>query len=85
MTAEERPVRVEAYAGASYPERPLRVEWQGQMRQVIEILHLWREPERRYFVLILESLPSEGRADIRLRLCYHLRQDSWSARQLGGF
>ena len=42
MTEEERPLRVEAYAGASYPGRPLRVEWQGQMREVVEIQHQWQ-------------------------------------------
>ncbi|MBI1885839.1 MAG: hypothetical protein HYS09_05960 [Chloroflexi bacterium] len=77
MSAEESPVRVEAYAGARYPERPLRVEWQGVMREVIEIERQWQEPERRCFVLTLEG-------DTRLRLCYYFRHDAWSASELGG-
>jgi len=69
--SEERPLRVEAYAGSRYPERPLRVEWQEQMREVLKIHREWREPDRNYFVLTIEG-------DIHLRICYHSRQDFWS-------
>ncbi len=80
MTAPDAPetvVRVEAYAGARYPERPLRVYWQGEVRAVMEVEHQWQEPQRRCFRVTLEG-------DIRLLLCYHSRQDVWFARQIEG-
>ncbi len=68
-------LEVEAYAGASYPERPLRVRWQGQMREVMDIERQWQEPERRCFVVSLTG-------DIRLRLCYDYANEAWQAEPL---
>ncbi len=39
-------LRVEAYAGAAYPERPLSVERDGRAVAVDEVLAQWREEER---------------------------------------
>jgi hypothetical protein len=63
-------VKVEAYAGAFYPEEPRRVRWQGRWHQVREILRRWQEPGRRYFVVVLEG-------DIRALLCYYRDIDGW--------
>lgn len=39
-------LRVEAYSGASYPERPTAVEIDGVRVPVAEVLVQWREQER---------------------------------------
>ena len=43
---------VKAYAGASYPERPLSVRWQGRWRTVTRVESERREPERRCFTVL---------------------------------
>ncbi|MBI2912706.1 MAG: hypothetical protein HYY03_02160 [Chloroflexi bacterium] len=77
-------VEVEAYAGTSYPERPLRVRWLGGWRRVLRVEHQRQEPDRRCFSVLLEPLPADGRGDIRLRLCYHYANDAWQAERLAG-
>ena len=76
-------VEVEAYAGASYPERPIRVRWRGRWHRVLAVQHQHREPHRRCFTVLLEALPSEPPGDIRLRLCYDYANDAWQADPLG--
>lgn len=44
---------VGAYAGASYPERPLWVERDGQRIDVAGVLARWREEERIGFRVVL--------------------------------
>jgi hypothetical protein len=39
-------IDVEAYAGASSPERPLRIRLNGGPLDVVEVLAQWREEER---------------------------------------
>jgi hypothetical protein len=39
-------LRVGAYAGASYPERPLWIERDGERVDVAEVESQWREQER---------------------------------------
>jgi len=73
---------VKAYAGASYPERPLSVRWQGRWRTVTRVESERREPERRCFTVLLA--PEPGADDIRLRLCYHYANDAWQAEQIEG-
>ncbi len=77
-------VDVEAYAGASYPERPLRIRWRGRWRRVLSVEHQHQEPHRRCFTVLLEPLPASRRGDIRLRLCYHYANDAWQAERLPG-
>ncbi|HEU4758713.1 MAG TPA: hypothetical protein VFT91_01910 [Dehalococcoidia bacterium] len=73
-------VEVEAYAGAAYPERPLRVRWHGRWRGVLALESEHREPGRRCFAVLVEG----ARRDIRLRLCYDYANDAWQAERLGG-
>jgi len=70
-------VTVEAYAGARYPERPLRVLWRGRWRAVKELTAQWQEPERRCFVVILED-------DTKAVLCYYQGADAWELRLAAG-
>lgn len=37
---------VEAYAGARYPERPLRVLWRNRWRTIAEVEHQEQHPDR---------------------------------------
>ncbi len=67
---------VEAYAGTSYPERPLRVFWRDRWRTISEVEHQEQHPDRRCFTVRLT--PDRQRDDIRLRLCYHYQNDAWS-------
>lgn len=77
-------VKVEAYAGTRYPERPLRVRWRGGWRRVLKVEQQRQEPDRRCFTVLLEPLPSDRRGDIRLRLCYDYANDAWQAEPLAG-
>jgi len=80
MSRPPRP-QVEAYAGARYPERPLRVLWRGRWRNVGRVEHQEQQPDRRCFSVRLE--PDElSRDDTRLRLCYDYANDAWSVRPL---
>ena len=67
---------VEAYAGSSYPERPLRVFWRDRWRAIAEVEHQERQPQRRCFTVRLA--PEGEQDDTRLRLCYDYRNDAWS-------
>jgi hypothetical protein len=64
-------LRVEAHAGASYPERPRRVELGGRPVDVIDVIAQWREEERLGFRVRLE-----GGAE--LLLYYVPELDIWS-------
>jgi hypothetical protein len=65
-------LRVEAHAGASYPERPEWVTWKGRRAKVETVEGQWREPGRLLFRVRLE----DGR---RLLLAYRESDDSWAA------
>lgn len=65
-------VRVEAYAGASYPEEPRRVEAGGRMLEVERVIARWREQDRLGFRVRL-------RDDGELLLYYVPEFDLWSA------
>ncbi len=75
MDVQNVNVEVEAYAGAAYPERPLRVRWRGRWRRVLALVSEHREPGRRCFTVRLAG----GRRDIELRLCYDYADDAWQA------
>ena len=77
-------VDVEAYAGANYPERPLRIRWRGRWHRVLSVEHQHQEPHRRCFTVLLEPLSAGRRGDIRLRLCYDYANDAWQAERLAG-
>ena len=72
---------VEAYAGSSYPERPLRVFWRRRWRDIAQIEHQERHPDRRCFIVRLVA-SRRTRDDTRLRLCYDYAHDAWSAEPL---
>lgn len=76
MTADGL-VEVEAYAGVNYPERPLRVHWQGAWRRVLSLEHQHQEPDRRCFIVLLDG-------DTCLRLCYHYANNIWRAEPFAG-
>ncbi len=72
--AEE--VAVEAYAGAYYPQRPLRVRWRDRWWDVRQVLGEARRPGQRTFLVALED-------DVRVTLCYYEGQDRWALRPFG--
>lgn len=49
-----RPLQVECYAGVKADETPRRFRWEGEWREVTEILDRWHQ---------IESLPEWPRAD----------------------
>jgi len=63
-TPEAAPVRVEAYAGASYPEHPLAVWLDGQRLEVLRVIRQWRTPDALHFLVEVESL---GRVELIYR------------------
>ena len=63
-------IHVEAYAGASYPERPIAVWRQGQRLDVMEVLRSWRTPDGLHFLVEIEKI---GRAE----LSYRYQEDGW--------
>jgi len=78
MSQTPRPI-VEAYAGARYPERPLRVFWRGRWHNVDRVEHQEQHPDRRCFTVRLA--PDDlSQDDTRLRLCYDYANDAWSVR-----
>lgn len=64
-------VRVGAYAGASYPERPQWVEVEGARSEVASVESAWREDDRLGFLVTLR----DGR---RVLLYYVPNNDLWS-------
>ena len=64
-------LRVGAYAGQRYPERPLWVELDGRRVDVASVESEWREEERLGFRVTLR----DGR---RLLLYYVPNEDLWS-------
>jgi hypothetical protein len=64
-------LRVGAYAGQRYPERPQWVELDGRREEVASIESEWREEERLGFLVKLR----DGR---RLLLYYVPNEDIWS-------
>ena len=74
---------VEAYAGARYPERPLRVFWRGRWRIVDRVEHQEQRPDYRCFAVRLAA-DELTQDDTRLRLCYDYANDAWSIRPSRG-
>ncbi len=64
-------IRVEAYAGASYPERPLVVWWCNQRLVVKQVVRSWRTPQELHFLVEIETLG-------RVQLKSHHRTDTWT-------
>ncbi len=64
-------LRVGAYAGQRYPDRPQWVELEGQRIEVASVESKWREEERLGFLVTLR----DGR---RLLLYYVPNEDMWS-------
>ncbi|NOX63795.1 MAG: hypothetical protein GXP42_17865 [Chloroflexi bacterium] len=50
------PLRVEAYAGARYPERPIAVWMEGERLAVLELIRSWRTPDALHFLVDVERL-----------------------------
>jgi hypothetical protein len=68
--------RVRCYAGASYPERPIAFEWEGQWLEVAKLLRRARTPEGLRF----DVLAKDGRT---YRLVWDVDGDSWSIMKSG--
>ena len=64
-------LRVGAYAGQRYPERPLWVELAGQRIEVASVESEWREEERLGWLVTLRDAR-------RLLLYYVPNEDLWS-------
>jgi hypothetical protein len=68
---------VRCYAGASYPERPVAFEWEGQWLEVAELIRQARVPEG----LLFEVLAEDGR---KYRLDWDPRNDEWVIMSMSG-
>lgn len=66
-------VKVECYAGSSYPQRPRAVEWQGERLIVDRIEAQWRQPEGFGF----RVSTTDGQV---LELFYFAAQDVWQGK-----
>ena len=69
--------RVECYAGASQPETPRRVYWQGEAYQVVEIIDRQRQPDRLFF--LVRCSPGER----LFELTYFLEAEIWQIHTKG--
>lgn len=69
--------RVESYAGASQPETPRRVFWQGETYQVTEVINRQRQPDRLSF--LVRCSPGE----ILFELTYLFEAESWQIHTKG--
>ena len=47
--------KVECYAGASYPQRPLAVWVENERMQVIEVLHEFRAPDGKNYLVRVQG------------------------------
>lgn len=64
-------IRVEAHAGASYPEYPTAI-WRDEQRFAVrQVLRSWRSPEGLHFTVVLDS-------GEHLELSYQSRADVWT-------
>ena len=63
-------IRVEAYAGASYPERPTAVWRQDQRLEVEQVVRSWRTPDGLHFLVEIEKIG-------RVELFYHDQDGGW--------
>lgn len=70
MSEPHQSVRVEAYAGASYPEKPTAVWYEGRRHPVVSLLRSRRSPSALHFLVEVEDLG-------RLELVYELASDTW--------
>jgi hypothetical protein len=68
---------VHCYAGASYPERPVAFEWEGQWLEVAELLRQARRPEG----LLFEVQAEDGK---RYRLVWDAETDEWTVESSSG-
>ncbi len=54
--SEPTPVRVEAYAGASYPQRPTAVWIDARRLEVQNVIRQWRTPDALHFLVDIEDI-----------------------------
>ena len=55
MSADERYLQVECYAGHRGEETPRRLRFEGRTQEIIEILDQWLAPDHRYFKVRVED------------------------------
>lgn len=68
---EHKTAKVRCYAGASYPERPIALEWEGCWLEVVELTAQARTPEGLQFDVLAEDAR-------RYRLAWHAETDEWA-------
>ena len=66
----ETAVRVQAYSGHTYPQRPLAFNWDGRRREVAHIEAEWHTPQGKAFRV---RTPSGWRC----QLIYRADLDDW--------
>jgi hypothetical protein len=69
--------RVECYAGASQPETPRRVIWQGEAYQVVDIINRQRQPNR--LVFLVRCSPGVA----LFELTYFFESETWQIHTKG--
>ncbi len=68
-------IDVTCYSGQTYAERPYSFRWEGAEHRVKEVEKEWREPGEKHF----RVRTAENRL---FELCYHEKEDEWSAVEL---
>lgn len=71
MIARASTIEVEAYAGASYPQRPSAVWWEGERLEVEQVIRSWRTPDALHFRVELQILGETT-------LSYNYQSEAWS-------
>jgi hypothetical protein len=64
---------VECRSDSEYAERPLALTWQGERRQVTEIVQRWREPGKKVFLVKTSD-------EQFFQLTYYESSDQWEIR-----
>jgi hypothetical protein len=66
---------VECHSGFTYADRPVALTWEAQRLEIVEVLAVWRTPEKKLF----RVRTNDGR---EFELAYNQATDEWQIETL---
>jgi hypothetical protein len=66
---------VECHSGYEYADRPTAFVWEGERKEIIDLLASWRTPQGKYFIIKTSDLHV-------FELCYDQANDNWTIRPI---